>query len=524
MILPSSKKTPATNKEALQVVTIDQKLVHKMAVASAWYKALEATTNKTFMPLYSDKHRYLVLMGGGGSGKSIFAGRKILERATSEPGHRILVCRKVARTLKESCFRQLLGQLSEHYPNTKYKVNKSNMTITFANGSEILFAGLDDVEKLKSIYRITSIWIEEASELLESDFNQLDIRLRDKSTHYKQIIISFNPISIMHWLKKRFFDRADDRALTHKSTYKDNRFLPEEAIRVLEAFKDIDEYYYSVYCLGLWGITGKTVFNAKLVMARLEQHLRPVRTGYFEFDDDGVSITNIRFVDDKENGFIKIYNDVEKGKPYVIGGDTAGDGSDSFVAQVIDNTTGFQVCCLRRTFDEDVYAKQLYCLGMYYNEALIGIETNYSTYPVRELERLRYKRQYVREVLDDYTHSLRHAFGFETNSKTRPVMIAMLIKAFRDDVRCVSDETTLQEMATFVRNDKFRAEAEEGAHDDCVMALCIAHLIRSQQSYIAEPEETPGVRWSESQWEDYKRASKNEKIHLRKIWGTPRQN
>ena len=225
-----------------------------------------------------------------------------------------------------------------------------------------------------------------------------------------------------------------------------------------------------VYCLGMWGITGKTVFDAKKVMARLEAKITPIRVGHFEFDDDGVSLTNIRFVDDV-NGFIKIYAEPEKGKPYVIGGDTAGDGSDSFVAQVIDNTSGFQVCTLRRTFDEDVYAKQLFCLGLYYNEALIGIETNYSTYPVRELERLRYRRQYVREVLDDYTHSLRHAFGFETNSKTRPVMIAMLIKAFRDDARCVSDETTLSEMATFVLNEKFRAEAEEGAHDDCVMAL-----------------------------------------------------
>ncbi len=490
-----------------------------LASAALWYKNLRDTTNETFFPLYTDEHRYLVLMGGGGSGKSIFAGRKILERVTSESGHRILVCRKVARTIRESCYRQLLGQLEAHYQGVKYKVNKSDMTITFANGSEILFAGLDDVEKLKSIYGITSIWIEEASELLEGDFNQLDIRLRDKTLFYQQIIITFNPISIMHWLKKRFFDRSDERAKTHKSTYKDNRFLSEEAIRVLEAFKDIDEYYYSVYCLGLWGVTGKTVFNAKLVMARLEAAIRPVRCGYFEFTDNGISLSDIRFVDD-ENGFIKIYSEPRADIPYVLGGDTAGDGSDSFVAQVIDNTTGYQVCTMRHTFDEDLYAKQVYCLGLYYNTALIGIEVNHSTYPVRELERLRYPKQYVREVLDDYTHSLRHAFGFDTNSKTRPVMISMLIKEFREDSLCVSDETTLEEMATFVRNEKFRPEAEEGAHDDCVMALCIAHIIRSQQSYLASDNESL-YEWSASQWEDYDSASSEEKAFLIKHWGKP---
>lgn len=145
------------------------------------FRNLRETNNRTFLPLFWDEHRYLVLKGGGGSGKSIFAGRKILERAITEPGHRFLVCRKVARTLRESCFKQLLGQLADFYPDSGYKPNKSDLTISFRNGSEIIFAGLDDVEKLKSIYNITGIWIEEASELLEGDFNQLDIRLRGRT-------------------------------------------------------------------------------------------------------------------------------------------------------------------------------------------------------------------------------------------------------------------------------------------------------------------------------------------------------
>lgn len=489
---------------------------------AVWYNQLRATNNEIFMPLFADTHRYLVLKGGGGSGKSIFAGRKVLERCTSEPGHRFLVCRKVARTIRESCFKQLLGQLAEHYADCGYKANKSDMAITFPNGSEIIFAGLDDVEKLKSIYNITGVWVEEASELLEGDFNQLDIRLRGKTREYQQIILSFNPISSQHWLKKRFFDRTDKRAKISESTYKDNRFLNESAKRTLEAFKDTDEYYYMVYCLGMWGVTGKSVFDSRAVTARLQLNIQPKRRGHFEFEDDGLRLTGIRWVDDPD-GSIRIYREPERGVPYVLGGDTAGDGSDSFVAQVLDNRTGEQVCTLRHQFDEDLYARQVFCLGLYYNTALVGIETNYSTYPVMELERLRYPKQYVRETIDDYTHKAKHSYGFWTGTKTRPVIISGLIKAAREDISIVSDETTLQEMLTFVRGEDWKPEAEAGAHDDCVMALAIAHYIRPQQSYLPETDEEEGVKWSPSQWEDYENASPAERELLLKRWGRPRR-
>ncbi len=246
----------------------------ELAAAERWFDKLLSESNFAFIPLFFDTHRYLVLKGGGGSGKSIFAGRKVLERVTTEPGHRWLVCRKVAKTLRESCFAQLAGQCAKHYPESGWHLNRTEMRISFKNGSEILFAGLDDVEKLKSIYDITGIWIEEASELAESDFNQLDIRLRANFDHYLQIILSFNPVSIRHWLKKRFWDRCDPRARVHESTYKDNRFLPREAVTTLENFRDTDEYYYTVYCLGQWGVTGKSVFNSKAIAARLSELAR----------------------------------------------------------------------------------------------------------------------------------------------------------------------------------------------------------------------------------------------------------
>lgn len=495
-----------------------------------WQKGLRETNNASFLPLFGDESRYLVLKGGGGSGKSIFAGRKILERSIYEGNHRFLVCRKVGRTLRDSCFKQLIGELNEYYPGLAYKANQSDMRITFpVSQSEILFSGLDDVEKLKSIYNITGIWIEEASELLESDFNQLDIRLRGETAHYKQIILTFNPISIVHWLKARFFDRKMENCTIHESTYKDNRFLDEENIRVLEGYKDTDPYYYTVYCLGHWGVTGKTVFNGESLTARLLEvrECSPLKKrGRMVFDYDGLKIRDMVFEED-DNGSIRVYREPLPGRPYVMGVDTAGDGSDSAVIQVIDAITMEQCLTMRdQDMNEDIFARQVYAVGMWYNTALVAVESNYSTYPIIELERLHYPKQYVREVYDDATHKIQLKYGFQTNPKTRPVLISHLQKVARENVRGINDEVTLEEMLTFVRNpDTMRPEAEEGAHDDTVMALAIACLVRDsgQIRLYVEAEAERDTEWTESMLEDYRNASKADREQMIERWGKPKK-
>ena len=183
-------------------------------------------------------------------------------------------------------------------------------------------------------------------------------------------------------------------------------------------------------------------------------------------------------------GGTRIYEEPRPGVPSVIGADTAGDGSDWFVAQVLDNTTGRQVAVLRRQFGEDEFARQVVCLGYYYNTALLGIEANFSTYPIREVERLRYPHQYMRETEDSYTHRLQRRYGFKTTATTRPVAIAGLIQAVRENVDLLCDAVTLREMLVFVRDERGRPQAMEREHDDCVMALAIAQYIRPQQSFL----------------------------------------
>ena len=235
--------------------------------------------------------------------------------------------------------------------------------------------------------------------------------------------------------------------------------------------------------------TGTGVFDNEIVMERKNHAPKPISVGIFAYGYDGLKITNIRWVE-RENGPIKIFADKapndwdfrpEPRIPYVLAGDTAGDGSDSFTGQVLDNTDGKQAAVLKMDSDEIEYTRQMYCLGAWYNWALIGIESNFTTYPQRELERLNYPNFYQRERYDTMTHQLQKAYGFRTDSKTRPVIISNLKEIFEASPELVLDEDTLAEMLVFIKNEAGRAQAAEGEHDDLVMALAIAHGIREQQ-------------------------------------------
>lgn len=448
---------------------------------------LKSWINPCYYPLLWDENRFLILFGGAGSGKSVFSAQKTVFRIIQPPKQKILVIRKVQKTLRESCFAEIKTVINDWGLKDLFVIpkGKNDFDIVYKpNGNMIIFAGLDDREKLKSIQGVTSIWIEEASELDEEDFRQINLRLRGNTESYKQIILTFNPVSILHWLKKEFFDLPKSNATIMKTTYKDNKFIDTEYSMELEKMKDIDEYFYMVYALGMWGVTGKSIFPAQLVSNRLEQvkNQSPKRRGFFKYEyDAGRIIDNtIEWIEDPD-GPIMIFEDPKPGTPYVIGADPAGEGSDWFAAFGINNVTGKQVCLYHQQKDEDLFTYQLYCLGRWFNDALLGPETNFSTFPVRELDRLGYYNIYKREVFDRITNSKQNAYGWQTTKRTRNAAIANLVGIVRDHIDYFNDQFTLQEMLTFIRNVQGRPEAAEGQHDDCIMAAAICYSIREQE-------------------------------------------
>jgi phage terminase large subunit len=231
---------------------------------------IKSVFNDAYLPYLVDDTRTQIFYGGSSSGKSYFlAQRAILDVA--QGGRNYLIDRNVANTIRKSVFNEITKAITFFKLGRYFNINKSDMIITCANGYQILFAGLDDTEKIKSITPakgvITDIWVEEATETEYAKIKQLNKRLRGRSRAKKRLMLSFNPILQSHWIYKEYFSNWDDSKKEYrdkqlailKTTYKDNRFLTPEDIYDLE--HETDKYYYEVYTLGNWGVIGAVIFK-----------------------------------------------------------------------------------------------------------------------------------------------------------------------------------------------------------------------------------------------------------------------
>lgn len=219
--------------------------------------------NDVYYPYLTDySNRYEVYYGGAGSGKSVFVCQKLLVKACRRK-RKVLVIRKVGTTLKDSVFDLFIGMLSKWGLYEYCKINQSNYTIKLPNGSMFLFKGLDDREKMKSITDITDIWCEEGTELSEDDYDQLDLRLRAMASDL-QLFISFNPVSKVNWVYRKWFadsHKMYENTFVLHTTYRDNKFLPDDYIKALEEKQRTNYTYYKIYALGEFCTLDKLVFT-----------------------------------------------------------------------------------------------------------------------------------------------------------------------------------------------------------------------------------------------------------------------
>lgn len=232
--------------------------------------------------------------------------------------------------------------------------------------------------------------------------------------------------------------------------------------------------------------TGKCIFDKQQVINRIQKIKKPVKIGYFKYIYNGLTITEYEFVESNKKKYIEIYEEPKKGYPYVLGGDTAGIGKDSFAGDVINNITANQCATLELELDEIEYTRQMYCLGMYYNEALCCIETNYSTYPVKELYRIGYTNQYLRTVDETLNIKIQDKLGFNTNRATRPVILSELVNFFKENIELINCINTLKQALTLIKRPDGKQAADDGYHDDRILSLAITHAAREQQRYTIE--------------------------------------
>ena len=267
-----------------------------------------------FYPLLMDySKRWEFWCGSAGSGKSYTIAQRLVIRCCREP-IRVLVCRRYATTLRNSCF-ALFKEILAKWQLTSYvKIRETDMSIIFPNGSQIIMVGLDTEEKLLSLTNISTVWIEEAYEVEKSKVEQLNLRMRGEASN-QQLILSWNPISKNSWLYNFTVEEPPSNSVFIHSTYKDNPFLNAEYVAALDEMETRNPAKYRVYGLGEWGVDTeglvitnwrKEEFNPMELAALGYEHRAGCDLGWI----DKTAIIDTLY--DRDNKTIYVFNEFYK--------------------------------------------------------------------------------------------------------------------------------------------------------------------------------------------------------------------
>ncbi len=280
--------------------------------------------------LFNWDQYFQFLVGGYGSGKSYHIALKIILKLLEEK-RTALVIREVYDTHRDSTFSLFDEIIADLDLSGRIRTVTSPMQIRFPNGSKIIFRGMDNPEKLKSVNNVSLIWIEEASEVKYAGFKELIGRMRHPTLDL-HMITSTNPVAQDNWTFTHFFKDEENKTHTlddsklyekremvvgdtyyHHSTAEDNYFLPQSYIDQLEEMKNYDPDLYRVARKGHFGVSGTKVlpqFKEKphdIVMKAINNIKKPMhRTG---MDFGFVTSFNavLRMVVDLEKQYLYIY-------------------------------------------------------------------------------------------------------------------------------------------------------------------------------------------------------------------------
>jgi phage terminase large subunit len=247
-----------------------------------------------YKDFWFSQHRYLIVKGGRGSKKSTTAALKIIYTMMKQPLTNALVIRRVFNTLRDSCFQQLKWAAERLKVSHLWKFTLSPLEAVYLpTGQRILFRGLDDPMSITSITvdkgYINLVWFEEFYQVeKEDDFNKIDMSIRGEMEpgYYKQIIMTFNPWSEKHWIKRRFFDNPDSNTLALTTTYKCNEWLGADDIALFEAMKINNPRRYRIEGEGEWGVSQGLIYTnvSEREFDILEVSKRPGTTSIFGLD------------------------------------------------------------------------------------------------------------------------------------------------------------------------------------------------------------------------------------------------
>lgn len=265
--------------------------------------------------LYDYSKRIEVWYGGASSGKSEGIYQRVVLKALKKwaKPRKILILRKINASIRDSAWQHVIDVLANFEILEFCKINKTERTIKLPTGAILIFRGLDDPEKIKSIKGISDIVMEEATEFTLEDFTQLNLRLRDRHHKEKQLILMFNPVSKLNWVYKYFFNEDtgqpkdfDDHFFNH-STYRDNQFLDEVTIAQLEKLQERNPNYYKIYAEGRFATLDKLIFSAWEKKHIDREEIKELPTFYgldFGYTNDPSALMTVKYDEKKEIVYI----------------------------------------------------------------------------------------------------------------------------------------------------------------------------------------------------------------------------
>lgn len=387
-----------------------------------------------FYPLLLDyTRRWEFYCGSAGSGKSYSIAQKLIIRCCREP-IKILVCRRYATTLRNSCFSLFKEVLAKWQLLPYVKIKETDMSITFPNGSSIILMGLDTEEKLLSLNNISTVWIEEAYEVEREKVEQLNLRMRGAALN-QQLILSWNPISKSSWLYGFTVENPPENSIFHHSTYKDNPFLNAEYVQALDEMAVRNPAKYRVYGLGEWGVDVEGLvitnwraeeFDAMELSSRGYEHRVGMDLGWI----DKSAILNTLY--DKANKTIYVFEEFYKsgcqlteladaiGKMQIGKTKVYVDAAEPRSIQYFRNNRINAEGCAK---GKDSVKAGL----MFLQDCLIVVHPNCKNF-IMELENFSYKKskqtgEYTEETTHEYSHAIdacRYAYSdIYTNKKVK---------------------------------------------------------------------------------------------------------
>lgn len=226
-------------------------------------KELEATEvfQWNWEALHSEK-RFIKNEGGSRSSKTYSICQVLILYCLQNNNKLVSIIRRTGPALMASVFKDFKEVMENMGIWEDRFYSKSTRTYTFPNESQIEFFSADQEQKLRGRKRHIA-WVNEANEITYDSFQQLNLRTIEK------IIVDYNPSEVDTYL----YHLPNDKTTTIHSTYKNNPFLTNAIIEEIEAYKETDMDYYTIFALGKRAHSRENVYQQWEVMDKKPEHL-----------------------------------------------------------------------------------------------------------------------------------------------------------------------------------------------------------------------------------------------------------